>query len=228
MSTEADQRCSVCGQVADPLSPVPGAGSLCDGCLLAGRFLGSTGALSLTQAAKRLPELSQRIRKLIDPAINEAARLADRKHNDTARGVLLDAAGEQLRADRPLLAAFLLQSALQIPGNSSPVYAGLGDAAAAMDCTRDATQHFKTAGWLAMQQGDRAGVERSVAGLRAVSPNDSWIRKAEDWLGGKETKVEPRCGFCGKPESEVGALIAGPQAAICSACLKRLAANQDA
>jgi len=225
VSADTHERCSVCGQAADALSLAPGTGPLCDDCLLAGRFLGSTGALHLAQAANRLPELSHRAHKLIDPILNEAARLADRKHHDSARGVLLDSAGEQLRSGRPLLAAFFLQAALQIPGNSSAVYAGLGDAAAAMDCTSEAAQHFKTAGWLAMQMGDRGLVERTLAGLRTVSPDDSWIHRAEGWLGGEELKVEPRCGFCGQAESAVGKLIEGPQAAICSACLKRLAAG---
>lgn len=227
MSEAGQERCSVCGQQAEAPDPMPGTGPLCDSCLLAGRFLGSTGSLRLAQAARRLPELSHRARKLVDPTLNEAARLADRKHHEAARGLLLDGAGEHLRAGRPLLAAFFLQAALQIPGDSSAVYAGLGDAALAMDCENEAAQHYKTAGWLAMQMGDRGLVERTAAGLRAVCPQDPWVDKAGDWLAGKMPKAEPRCGFCGQAESAVGKLIEGPQAAICGDCLKRLANGRD-
>ncbi len=221
------ERCSVCGGASDELSPIPGAGRVCSACLLAGRFLGSTGAPRLAQAARQLPELSPTARERINPVLSEAARLADRKLNDDARNLLLDHAREQLAADRPLLSAFLLQTALRIPGDSAGVYAGLGDAAAAMDCAREAVQHYKTSGWLAMKMGDRAAVERTVATLEQVGPADPWLEKARDWLAGKHSPTEPLCGFCGRPASEVGPLISGPQAAICQGCLDRLAARRN-
>ena len=226
MNTDSPEICAICGQT-QTVHPLPGTGQVCDDCAMAGRFLGSTGALRLSEAARRLPELSPAARQLANPIMNEAARLSDKQMNSSARKLLKQRADENLRLGRPLLAAHLLMAALPLPGDSSGVYIGLGDTAAAMDCPHEASQHYKTAGWLGMQLGDRAVVERSLDGLERVTPEDNWLDKGREWLGGQDQKDEPLCGFCGKPASEAGTLIQGPQAAICPACLQRLSSAQQ-
>lgn len=223
MSLGGHERCAVCGAAAEDLNAVPGAGPVCETCLLGGRFLDSTGAPRMVQAARQLLDIIPGVRPRIEPLLNEAIRLVDKRLPDSARKLLVDKAQDLLQAGQPLLAAFLLQAGLGLHGNSTAVYAGLGDAARAMDCAREACQHYKTAGWLAMQTGDRGVVERTLAGLEQIAPEDPWLAKARDWLGGILRDTEPLCGFCGQPASAVGPLIQGPQAAICRTCLQRLA-----
>ncbi len=227
MNEYPESRCTVCGRLAKVFSTVPGAGEVCEECLLAGRFLGSTGAPRFLEAAKSLSRLSpQTVSSYANPLLSEVQRLIESGHLDRARQVLMDNATKRIDEGMPLLAAFFLNGALAIQGYSGAVYACLGDAAVAAGSVDDAKQHYKTAGWLAMQLGDRVVVERAIAGLKKVKPDDTWIGKAKAWLGGEHHEGEALCGFCGKAESEVGPLIQGPNATICSQCLSRLSKLQ--
>mgnify|MGYP006278858085 CR=1 FL=1 len=226
MNGDKVQCCAVCGRAAETLERLPGTGPVCSNCLLAGRFLGSTGAPRLAKAARDLPDFYPRIQQLVGADLDEASRLTERRLHEEARGLLLRRAEDRMAEGQPLLAAYLLQQALSIPGNSALVYAALADAAVAMDCHRESARHYKTAGWLGMQVGDRGQVERALAGLQRVADQDTWIEKARDWLAGAQREQEALCGFCGRPASEVGDLIEGPQARICQNCLDRLSKLQ--
>ncbi len=228
MSVPGQGRCSVCGRQAQLVSIVPGVGDVCEECLLAGRFLGSTGAPRFLEAARDLPKLSPEIVLSYAPdLLADAQRLMEAGDLNGARQLLIEKATFVLSEGKPLLAAFFLKGALGIQGYSANVYATLGDAARAADCQDDAARHYKTAGWLAMKLGDRLVLERVLAGIKEVRPDDAWIKKASDWLKGEHEEGEPSCGFCGKSQSEVGPLIKGPQAAICSQCLKSLSQTQS-
>ncbi len=238
MSDEAGPRCSVCGGLAPEATPVAGVGGVCLGCMLGGRFLGSTGAPRLQAAAEQALPQSPGALALAAAALERAEGLEGARRFEEARAVLLDELRRHLDGHRPLLAAHLAFRALRLPGPSADVYLWLGRAARLMDCTREAAQHLKTAGWLAHKFGDHALVETVVAELEPLAPEDDWLPRARAWLGPQGTEAQPaptpavaaspqaRCGFCGRPASEAGALVEGPAAAICTACLARLSGRQ--
>jgi hypothetical protein len=242
-------RCPICGGPAPEATLVAGVGGLCQGCLLGGRFFGSTGAPGLQAAAEQALTHSPGVRELIDRTLERAAELAEARRFEEARAVLLAEAQRHLGAQRPLLAALLCYRALRLPGPSAEVYACLGRAAKHMDCSREAVQHLKTAGWLAQKFEDRALVAEIVTELEALAPGDGWLPRARSWLAPApaaqtETSSQPgttsqpvedpepgsaaglRCGFCGRPAGEAGTLVEGPAAAICEDCLERLAGRR--
>ncbi|HOX45068.1 MAG TPA: ClpX C4-type zinc finger protein [Myxococcota bacterium] len=240
MSDAGVPHCPICGGPAPAATPVAGVGALCQGCLLGGRFFGSTGAPSLQAAAEQVLAQSPAALEPAARALERAEELAAARRFEEARGALLSEAQRHL-AERPLLASHLAFRALRLPGPSAEVYVCLGRAAKRMDCAREAVQHLKTAGWLAQKFEDRALVEAVVAELEPLAPDDGWLPRARGWLApAQPPPADPppaadppagsaaglRCGFCGRPAGEAGALVEGPAAAICEDCLERLAGRR--
>lgn len=228
MSEASTQHCPICGQGVEEVTAVAGVGGVCQACLLGGRFLGSTGAPRLQSAAEQALGQSPIAQALVSSALERAEELSRARQHDQARALLVTEADRHLAEGRPLLAAHLLYLALRLPGRSAEVYASLGQAARQMDCAREAAQHLKTAGWLAQKFEDRELVQRLIGELEHLAPEDGWLPRARAWLGeprveSVEAAPEPTCGFCGRPASQVGELATGLEAAICQACLARLA-----
>jgi hypothetical protein len=217
-------RCSVCGQAVKEEVSIPGVGLVCPDCLVAGRFLGSTSTLRLNYVAERLLEMSTDVQARIAGAVGDAEHLAKDQQFDAARQAFLAIAKEFREAGQPMLAFIVLNRALRLPGQSAEVYEELARATQGMDCERETIQHLKTASWLAMQSGDRALCERTLADLGQLAPGDDWIEKAHRRLDEKEQKPgkESTCRFCGRTAKEAGPLISGEQSSVCSGCVKQL------
>ncbi len=214
--------CSVCGQVSPDSSSLPGVGQVCLGCLLAGRFLGTADAQCLRQVACQLPELNQAARQLIEQVTSEAKQLAKEKQIAQARDKFLQAARTLLTDGQPLAAATVLFRALGLPGQATEVYENLGQAALAMDRKSDAVQHFKTASWLALHSRNQAACRRILTTLAELTPGDSWIEKAQQDLKEIDDGEIEHCQICGRGAEEVGPLIRGTAAAICTSCVKEV------
>ena len=178
----SEDHCAVCGISSPQVALLPGVGPICPACLFAGNFFGTAAGLRLAQIAQQLPQLSPLARAKIEPLLVKSKKL----HSDVAvtetRALFVAAAQECLVASQPVLATCILQLALAIPGDSTLVYLVLGDAAVALDCVMEASQHYKTAGWLAIKSENQIYVERATRGLDAIAPEDPWVEKLQLWL----------------------------------------------
>lgn len=221
MTDSPQARCAICGAVASESIPIASVGTICPQCLMGGRFLGGS-SLRLANAAARLSEMSQTVRDILSSSVEEAERFAQDNEFDRARQSFLVLAEQYLEANRALLAAHVLTRALRLPGQSAAVYEALGRAARDMDCRREAIQHFKTAGWLALKSANSRVAGKVCAALSGLAPDDGWLRKNREQLASLDQTEEPRCRFCGRTASEAGPLIEGSDAAVCAACVKRM------
>jgi hypothetical protein len=212
----------VCGEERDEDIPIAGVGSICPDCLMAGRFLGASGAQRLAMVIDRLSDMSAAVRELLAKTVEEAEILAQRLEYDASRQCFIELAGRFMDDGRPLLAAHVLSRALRLPGQSDQVYEQLGRAALAMDCTREAIQHFKTAGWVAMKSSNLVVLERTLDRLAELAPDDAWLARTREELENRKSAPEPRCRFCERTAQEAGPLVVGSEAAVCAGCVKKL------
>jgi hypothetical protein len=166
--------------------------------------------------------MSTTAQQLLIEVVEEPEILAQQMKFDDARKRFLTIATRFLDEGRPLLAAHVLYRTLRLPGQSSEVYENLGRAALAMDCEKEALQHLKTAGWLALKSSDRTVSTRVLAELEKLAPDDPWLEKNRAGLRGSNIVEGQRCRFCGRTAKEAGPLIEGSEAAVCSGCVKRL------
>lgn len=221
MTVDEHPHCAICGKMASEVIQIASVGSICPQCLMGGRFLGGS-SLRLAVAATRLSEMSRTVRDILSSSVEEAENLARQNDFDRARHCFLQLADQYLDAGHPLLAAHVLTRALRLPGQSASVYEALGRAARAMDCRREALQHFKTAGWLALKSRNPGVAEKVAAALLELAPNDAWHKKNREQLARLGEVEDSRCQFCGRTASEAGPLIEGSEAAVCAACVKRM------
>lgn len=189
---------------------------------MAGRFLDCPGGIRLSEIAQQVIDMSTTAEALLREALGNAEQLANDQQFDAARDHFLNISRKFMDQNLPLLAANVLYRALRLPGQSAEVYEALGSAADMMGCSRDAVQHLKTASWLAIQSGNRPLMDRVLARLEELAPQDGWAQKARQRVEQQGEREEMRCGFCGRTAAEAGPLITGSEAAICSGCVKKL------
>ncbi|MBN2497094.1 MAG: hypothetical protein JXR96_21050 [Deltaproteobacteria bacterium] len=235
MRPETSTLCPACGRPLrdDERVVLPEGRSVCVDCLLRGKVFATANPPRLGRLARILPTLHPKAASPVADAMTLFCELMDRKDYDRARCLLIEAAEREILAGRPMTAAYLLTSALVVPGQSAPVYIFLGEAARIMGCDREALQHYKTGAWLAMKVEDVELVHRTRDALVELRPADDYLDKLSGWL--QDRRLEhtgavqdpaPTCSFCGRA-IEAGQVARGSNATICRDCVRKLAAEME-
>jgi tetratricopeptide (TPR) repeat protein len=222
MDRSPPSSCRLCHNTPIESVEIEGLERLCLDCLLAGKFINRDNPTKLSTLAGKLLNTNQKIQGLVGEAVGKAEQLAQAKDYQAAREHLLLAARTYFDQQKPILATIIMYRALRLPGQSAEVYELLGLTAKQMGCRKEALQHLKTAGWLAKSAHDNSLTKRILSAVLEIDPEDEWAQKIAVELERGGNATDPCCSFCERPASEVGPLVEGAEASICSICVRQL------